>query len=202
MSTPDEETPDETDYEDVDEVIGIAERMMQKQESALSDEELQEVGAELGIPAEYVDRARNELQRRREKERERKKRRRRRRRRWKRRLTIGATVAGVIFGLWSWVAVSNLRQTHARIESQRAEIANQQDRKEAIEEQFADQPDSPEKQAQLTGSENRLRVAIQRYNRAAADYNRRAGSFPAALWAPLVGLPADVPTANDLPGGS
>lgn len=192
------ESNDETDYEDVDDIIGIAERLKQKNQESLSDEELQEVGAELGIPAEYIDQARDELERRRREERTREERLEKRRRRWRRRGLIAGGALLVVFGLWSWIATAKLNQSYSAVESHRSEVRNQLDRKAAIREQFADQPDSPEKQAQLTGSENRVRVAIQRYNDVAADYNRRARSFPASLWKSIVGLPDEVPGGDEI----
>ncbi len=47
--------------------------------------------------------------------------------------------------------------------------------------------------AELSGSENRISVARQRYTAAATAYNQSAQSFPHRLFRPLLGLPGSVP---------
>lgn len=44
-------------------------------------------------------------------------------------------------------------------------------------------------QYELAGTENRLQVARQDYNRAVTEYNNRRDSFPAVLFAGLLGFP-------------
>jgi hypothetical protein len=182
----------QVDYEDVDEVIELASRMRQESQGRLTPEELQEIGEELGIPAQYVERAREELGRRRiqadEAEREAKAR--RQMLVW--RGGIGAVVVVVVFGVWSMFAVSNLRTLYAGVEAHEAEIANLRERQASVVELYAGRPDSPDRDAEIVGAENRVRVAMQRHGEAAAAYNERAGRFPATLWAPVVGLPSRV----------
>ncbi len=180
---------DEINYDDVDEVIGLASRMRQESQGRLTAEEMAEIGAELGIPAEYVDQAREELSRRRAEEERAEK-----AARARRNLVMmvgggGFLLTALVFGLWSMVAVSSLQGVYAQVEAQAAEVQNVEDRREAILELYADRPDSVERDAEIVGSENRIRVARQRYNEAVAVYNQRAARFPASLWTGAAGLP-------------
>ncbi|RAL25542.1 hypothetical protein DL240_02620 [Lujinxingia litoralis] len=79
-------------------------------------------------------------------------------------------------------STANLNAHYREVEHHQAEVANVVARKDAIVAQYADQPDSLEKRAELVGSENRIRVATQRFNEAAAVYNQSARSFPASLF--------------------
>jgi LemA protein len=45
----------------------------------------------------------------------------------------------------------------------------------------------------IEGSENRVAEYRKRYNEAAGNYNRNAGSFPTNLVRPFIGMPASVP---------
>jgi len=47
--------------------------------------------------------------------------------------------------------------------------------------------------AEISGSENRINVARQRFNAAATNYNQAARSFPTVLVRPLLGFPGSVP---------
>ena len=179
--------------EDIDDVIGLAAEMMQEDDDTLALEDLRAVGAELDIPPEYLERAREELARRRAEAEAARAREAAARRKLLTYIGIGAVALVVIVVGWGWAAVSGLRTAYASVEAQRAQVANVLERQEAIREALADRPDSPDKDAELVGSENRVRVETQRYAGAAAAYNDRAGRFPASLFAPVVGLPAEVP---------
>jgi hypothetical protein len=179
-------------YEDVDDVIEVAERLLMEDQGALSADEIAEIGGELDIPEEYIERAREQLAEQRQDEQRQAQRARQSRRRILRAAGISAALIVLVFGVWSYAAVSKLGPLHANVEAHRAEVANMQERKVDIEQQFADRPDSLEKDAQLVGSQNRLRVATKRYNEAAAAYNRQASTFPASMWTSVVGLPTHV----------
>src|SRR3954469_26045899 len=56
---------DGPDDEDAGEVIGLASALMAKDHDRRERVDLKQVGAELGVPAEYVERAESELRRRR-----------------------------------------------------------------------------------------------------------------------------------------
>jgi cell division protein FtsB len=186
---------DKIDYEDVDDIIAAAERLRADAEDDLTPQELADIGAELGIPAEYVEQARQKLEARRAKhERDAK---RREKRRAKIALVAGAVIlsAGAIFGLWSYSSLSGLRDAYALVEQQRAQVDNVRDRKAAIERQFEGREPSLEKDAELIGAQNRLRVEIKRLNEAAAHYNRQARGFPASLWTGSEELPEQVEMA-------
>ncbi|MFP4596688.1 MAG: hypothetical protein ACLFVJ_00465 [Persicimonas sp.] len=193
------ESDDNIAYEDVDDVIALAERLRADDQEMLSDEELEEVGADVGIPARYIEQAKRDLAEQRAQEQRQAKQAEReaaRAAKTRRKLAIGAAAAiallGSILAIWSMSATSELRGLHAEVESHRAEVDNVRARKVAIERQFADRPDSLEKDAQIVGSQNRLRVAIRRYNEAVARYNAEAQSFPNTLWTGSESLPTRV----------
>jgi cell division protein FtsB len=195
MTTPNKNSPrgdldsQDVDYEDVDDIIGIAERLRADNENDLTSEELADIGRDLGIPVEYVDQARAELTKRRERK-QKETREKKRRRKKKAIIAVAATtILAAVFGIWSSTSVSNLRDLHATVEAKRAQVDNIRSRKAAIEQQFAGRPDSLEKDAQTVGSQNRLRVEIKRLNDAVARYNREAQSFPNSLWTGSQQLP-------------
>ena len=179
-------------YEDVDEVIGLAAELRHQSEDLLSPEELAAIGEELGIPAEFVDRARQELTRRREQA-ERQARAAAERRR---QITlIVSVVAGVLLlvsAILSFTAVSSARSAYHVVLAQAAEVHNVQDRQASVLALYADRPDSIDRDAEIMGAENRVRVATQRYNEAVATYNLRASRFPASLWLPFTDLPPTI----------
>jgi hypothetical protein len=181
--------------DDVDDVIGLAAELMQQDQETLGVEDLKEVGAELDIPPEYIDRARTELRQRRERETEARQVALATR---QRRVKVGAISAAVVLVvslLWGSSAVSTLREHHADVEAARAQVDNVRARKEAVVQQLAGRPESADKDAELIGAENRIRVETKRYADAAARYNAARGGFPASWLAPMVGLPDAVAVA-------
>lgn len=179
---------------DVDDVIEIAAKMMAEEEGQLSLTELQEVGEELDIPAEYVERAQKELveQRKREKaELEAKV-------AFKRNVFLAgggaAVVLALVLGVGTMTTGSTLAAIHADVEAARAQVENVKARKASVEELYKGQPDSPDKMAELMGAENRVRVETKRYSEAAAAYNRKADGLFAGMARAVKGLPAEVPT--------
>lgn len=185
-----DDSQNNTDYDDVDDVIALAERLRSEDESELSAEEMADIGAELDIPQRYVDQARRQL----EEQRERQQREAKRASKLRRKLAIGAAVAlfvlATIFGLWSNSAVSSVSNLHAQVQSQRAQVENVRARQRAIEERLADRPDSPDKDAELVGAQNRIRVETRRLNDLIAEYNQEASAFPASLWTGSEQLPS------------
>lgn len=193
MSSP----PDPTvDYDDVDDIIATAERLREKARNELTLEEMREVGAEVGIPADFIDRAHQKLQEERRAETIAAIRQKNRRQRM---LTIigGILVLILVAGAVSYSSTtSRLNDLYAEVEQHQAEVANQKARQGSVEAHYRDLPDSLDKQAELIGAENRVRVATQRFNEAAARYNRAVRLPPASM---LTGgsLPSMVPLDHD-----
>ncbi|RVU48564.1 hypothetical protein EA187_03800 [Lujinxingia sediminis] len=175
-------TPDPTiDYDDVDDIIATAERLREKARNELTLDEMREVGAEVGIPAEYIDRAHQKLQEVRRAETIAAIRQKNRRRRL---LSIagGILLVIVVAGAVSYrTTTSRLSELYAEVERHQAEVANVKARQQAVEAHYRDLPDSIDKQAELIGAENRVHVATQRFHEAAARYNSAVRLPPASL---------------------
>jgi hypothetical protein len=187
------EESDVTEYEDVDDVIGIAAEMMREDEGRLDEQELDAVGRELDIPPEYLDRARVELARRRVAEVRLEEQTQARRKR------VGM-IAALVVALSTILAVTSysstasaLRERHGDVQARAAQVDNVRARKLAVEQQLADRPASPDKDAELVGAENRIRVETKRYVEAATAYNEAAAGWFASWSASVAGLPAQVP---------
>lgn len=182
-----------TRRDDVDDVIGLATEMMMAEQDELSREDLNAVGRELDVPPEYIERAREELARR-AAERTRAEREAVERRRKLLRRTIAAVAAAALtLAVWSWSAVSGVRERHAAVQSTAGQVENVRARRAQVTQLLAGRPASVDKDAELIGAENRVRVETQRYTLAAAAYNDAAARFPASLVLPLTGLPRAVP---------
>ena len=183
----------DTQIEDVDDVIGLAAEMMRDEQDVLSADDMRAVATELDIPPEYMERARKELTRRRTEAKRLAAQAQARKKRFVKVSAIVLAVTTAVIALWGWSAVSSLRAIHTTVEAQRAQLANVRTRKTAVQQQLAGRPDSVDKDAELIGAENRIRVESQRYATIAAQYNSAAASFPASMFAPLAGLPRSVP---------
>ncbi len=180
-------------FEDVDDVIGLADELERKHADRLPLADLYAVGEDLGVSAQAIDRARGELIRRREEaaRAQAAKDERRRRRLTRVGMAAGALVAVVV--LVGLVSTAGLRDLHAQVEAQRARVQSVIERRAAIGRLFEGQPDSTDKTAELVGAENRVRVETSRYQEAAAAYNAVAGQNRAWLGVRLRGLPSEVP---------
>ncbi|AWV89223.1 hypothetical protein [Bradymonas sediminis] len=172
-----------TDYDDVDDIIGLAEELRMADRERLSAEEMAEVGEDLGIEQKYIEQARTELVRQREAEGRAAAAAAKRARSLRLGVGIGAGALLLIFGIWAASASSTLADHEAALSAQSAQVASARERQKSVHRLFANRPDSPDKDAELVGAENRLRVEIKRCNEALSRYRRVAGAFPASLWA-------------------
>ncbi|GAB4568484.1 MAG: hypothetical protein Tsb0020_21990 [Haliangiales bacterium] len=182
---------------DIDDIIGLAARMRQEDIERLTVEELEEVGQELGIEARYVAQAVETLRSRRAAAEAEARAAARRRRRLL--LSAGLALAGVValVVVTALVGRSSLHSRLAQVEQQRAQVMSVRDRQRHIAETLTGAAQSSEREAELIGSENRVRVETKRYDGAAAEYNRQAVSLSgtAARW--FFDLPARVPLSSD-----
>lgn len=187
-------------YEDVDDVIAAAARAKDREESFLSVEELKEVAAELDIPERLLSPAIEEVRRRRELElaSERAAVEAAQRRR-QIALYAGAALSIVLL-VWGLVARAGLRDAMLEAEQQRSQVVNVMDRQVATRAQWDDAPDSPEKRAELSGAENRVRVERQRYDELATEYRRHATSLGGRVVVWLGGYPPELPLSASIDG--
>ena len=182
---------------DIDDIIGLAARMRQEDIERLTVEELEEVGQELGIEARYVAQPVETLRSRRAAAEAEARAAARRRRRLL--LSAGLAVAAVValVVVMALVGRSSLHAQLAQVEQQRAQVMSVRERQRHIAETLTGAAQTSEREAELIGSENRVRVETKRYDGAAAEYNRQAVSLSgtAARW--LFDLPARVPLSSD-----
>lgn len=190
-------------YEDVNELISTATRLMQKDAApdTLTVEDLRKIGEELDIPAEYVDRARSALEERRQREAEARQDAERRARARRAALKRGAWMAAVVGGVLVLGAVpvrNGLHESLAEVTRQHAQVHNVVERRARVQERYATSTPGPERDAQLSGADNRVSVEQRRYDELATHYNASAAAFPTSLLVRLTGLPASVPLSNEV----
>lgn len=187
-------------YEDVDDVIEAAARAKDQEASFLSVEELQEVAAEIDIPARLLGPAIEQVRKRRELDIARERAAAELAQRRRRLGSYAAAALGVVLLVWGLAARASLRDAMLEAEQQRSQVVNVIDRQLATRAQWADAPDSPAKSAELSGAENRVRLERQRYDEIATEYRRRATSLGgrAVVW--LGGYPAELPLSSGIDG--
>lgn len=181
-------------FKDVEEVIAAAAKANDERQDQVSVEELQEMAAQLDIPAELIEPAIVEVRRRREAqlatERERAIRR--------KRLGLGAVIAGgvlaVIVLVWLVTTHSALQDSKLAVDRQHAQVVNVMERQRATTQQWSSAPDSPDKQAELTGAESRVRIERARYDELVTTYRKDAGGL--GSW--LLGYPSTLPLSSEL----
>jgi hypothetical protein len=190
-------------YDDVNELIATATRLMQKDAApeTLTPDDLRRIGEELDIPARYVDQALEALARRREEQareaQARERLARQRRARLRQTAWVGVAVAAVVAG--SGLMVRNgLTSTLADVARQRAQVRNVVERRESLRARVDMLTPGPSRDAELAGADNRVAVEQRRYDERAADYNASAASFPTTWVVRLGGLPSSVPLSSEV----
>lgn len=182
------------DYEDVDDIIGVAAELQELDADRLSVEELADVGRQLAIPEQFIAPAIAELRRRREVQLASAAAAARRRRY----AFIGAGALGGLVLLAALVGQRSLASGHAEVARARAQLVNVQERQADTRELWESSSNARERMAELSGADNRVRVERQRYDEAAAAYNASAGAFPNRLWTGIFGYPSSVPSSDAL----
>lgn len=186
--------PRKVDYEDVDDVIGIAAEMMDADAERLSAEELREVAADLAIPEEYLAPAVDELRRRRQALLDAEA----ARRKTRSRVLWGVGAAAGLVVIWVLASWFGLRGDLAEIDRQRSQVVNVLERQQATTARWQAAADGPDRHAELDGAEARVRVERRRYDDLAAGYNASAAGFPGVLAVGLFGLPEAVPLSREV----
>lgn len=190
------ETKEKVHIEDVDDVIGLAAQMKDADAERLTVAELEEVAAELDIDPEYVRQAVQELKRRRGEAARLQAQTKAQRSRLMVNTSIGAAVVLGALCVALVAGQSSLSGSLAEVERASAQVTNVLERQEATKARLADAPASAEREAELSGAENRVRIERRRYDEAASDYNTRAGGFPGVIVVRLFGMPQAVELSN------
>jgi hypothetical protein len=187
-------------YEDVDDVIEAAAKAKEAAVETLSVEELQEVAADLDIPRELVGPAIEQVRRRRqqalaaEQAAAKVAAERRRIATW-----AAAFVAVLAMGAGLW-ASSTIGAAHRAVQQQRAQVVNVLDRQVATERQWSTAAASSDKQAELSGAENRVRLERKRYDQKVTAYREAIDGPIASVVRWIGGYPADMPLSSEVQG--
>ncbi len=188
--------PATVDFEDVDDIIGIAGEMVEIDDKHLSVEELREVASELDIPEANVEPAIVELRRRRQLELARTAAAQKRRVMM---IRVGAVVLGCIAAVLVFVN-SQLNELHGDVRGRRAQVDNVVERRSVTLAQWEGQPDSDDKNAELSGASNRVAVELRKYDKAATAYNDARSGILGRVVGGLFGLPRQAPLSSQLNG--
>lgn len=115
-------------------------------------------------------------------------------------LFVGLATAGLMLVLLlaSWRTSSGLREEYAEVERARAQVTNVRERQQAVHARYEKRTDSPERDAELSGSENRVRIERARYDQAASNYNAAVGTGWSKWCASLYGLPVRADLSNEV----
>lgn len=183
--------------DDVDDIIGIASELAEQDDQALTLAEVEEVAEELDVPEEFVEEAVEELKIRREAAAILEKARTEKTRRVKKQVLIAAVLIVAASLLLAISGQANLKAKLALVEQAQSQIENVVARQDAVIEQWGERTNSSERDAELSGAENRVRIEQRRYDEAAAEYNASAGSLFGRLWSGIFGLPGQVPLSNE-----
>ena len=189
--------PETIDSEDVDDVIGIASDIAERERQAadkIAVGDVVDIGEQLGLEAEHVEEAIDELQDREEAARARALQR-------ARTLKLAGIVAGAIAVLaivLAFVGRGSVRSAKAEVDKRRAQVRNVVDRQDSVRARLAGQPLNADREAELSGADNRVSIEKRRYDEAATEYNETAGSFPGSWGASLFGLEARVPLSSEI----
>jgi hypothetical protein len=164
----------EVDRDDVDDIIGIAARLEMEAEGRLGLDEVEAIAAELDIDPALVREAAGQLKAKRATQR------REAVAAKKRRRTLVTAVAGVLatvlLALSGLVGVGHngLTDRYATVEAAQAQVVQVTDHQEKIEARYKGLELTPDREAEIIGAGNRVRVETRRYDKAAAEYNRYA----------------------------
>jgi hypothetical protein len=199
MSTQNDATS-EVKFADIEDVIAAAAKAKNEEAQRLSVEELEEMAVELDIPKHLIAPAVEEVRRRREAELAAERAKVARTQRMRRAFTIGGGVLGVLVLVLSGSTYSALSDAKLAADRQRAQVINVIDRQRATIQQWASAPESSDKQAELSGAENRVRIERARYDQLATEYRRHAGGRFGWLVTSLTSYPSTLPLSSETAG--
>lgn len=184
------------DEDDVDDVIGHAERLKLGEEGKLSLDDLKAVGRELDIEERHVEQAVHKLEGERREQHARLARLTAQRRKLLRYVGIAFAVLFVLLASITVSARSTLNDGLAEVRAKRAQLDSVLERQARVKALYVGRAATLDSDAELLGAENRVRVEQKRYDEAAARYNAEARGFGAGLATSLFGLPESVPLSN------
>ena len=182
----------EIEGDDVDDIIGIAARMMNDDEGKLTPEQMREVGEELDIPVEYIEKARAELEVQRKRERRAANDKKERSKMVKMAAMGVAAVFVLVVVVGALSTSSSLNKLEGIVKQTRAQVENVKAREVETKARLKGRANSPDKDAELSGAANRVRVETKRMNDAISVYNTKASSLFGTLATLFTGLPGSI----------
>ena len=178
------------DVDDLDDIIGIAERLQEEDTDKMSFEEIAAVAKELDISVEYLQKAIDELKKKRLLEEQESKKQTELEKTHKTMRTKGTVffiVVGLVSGFYSY---GSLTAKVAEVELHHSNVAGALERQKNTEKRYKEASRTAAVDAELDGAENRVRIAQQRYDRAASQYNSTSLSMLHRPWVSLLGFPS------------
>ena len=176
--------------EDVDDIVEIAMHMMIEDDDKLSLEEVEAIGEELDIPAEYIAKAQKQLERDRKAALKAEREAEMAADAKKRIVTLILAAIGMLGAGWVTIVVTSISGAYARVEAAERKVENVIERKAEIEKLYDGKPESADKQAELVGAQNRIRVETGRKADAVAEYGNVARGPVSSMIRAAMGLPA------------
>lgn len=110
---------------------------------------------------------------------------------------ITACVA-LLIGLLVMFTTTDLNVLAERVKAQHAQVRTVMGRRAATEAQWATQPVSAERNAEIAGATNRVAIELRRYDVVVRSYNKLSGSWRGALACRIEGLPGRMPYSNEV----
>lgn len=192
-------TDDKSDvrFEDVEAVIAAAAKAKNEEEQRLSVEDLEGMADDLDIPKHLIAPAVEEVRRRRAAELAAEQAAAARTKRLRRGLAAAGSVLGLVVLVVSYSTYADVRDSKLAAERQHAQVANVLERQRATEKQWASAADSSDKQAELSGAENRVRIERARYDELATQYRRHASGLFGWLVTGVTGYPRSLPLSSE-----
>lgn len=187
------------DVKDVDTIIDIASRHVQRQEEVLTDEDMVDIGRQLNLPEEAVHEAIRTLAMRRAHHDAEMHARQQQRTMRRRILWMAAVGAGFLVVLTLTTSHAVLDSRFAAVEEHTQHVREAVQRAAAVDQQIAHLPlDDVGRMGEQLGAQNRVMVERRRYDQAVADYNQAARGIGGRLARLTSGKPARLPFANEV----
>lgn len=191
------QTDTEVHVDDLDDVIEIAARLDLEDDDQLSLREVEEVAAELDIDPEHVREATQQLERERARERAQAVEAAGLRQRVLKGVAAAVTVALLGLAALTGVGHAGLNSRFADVETRRAQVVNVLERQAVIQKRYEGLELDRDREAEIIGAENRVRVERKRYDEAAAEYNRYASGLSGSIAQRLLSHPARVKLSGE-----
>lgn len=188
--------PRDVDYEDVDDLIGLASEMADADAGKLTVAELESIASEMDIPTEYVAKAVTTLESRRKNDAL------AARQSAQRRRMVAVVIAAMlaVASLWTYGVRGTLSDLSAEVDAKQAQVASVIERQTKVNARYEGLDATPERDAELAGAENRVRVEMRRYDDAVTAYNKAAQGLMATLAQGVFGLPPKMPLSSERDG--